>query len=76
MSNTVQISSARKSTYKRPYKSRRQRRERDRRKHDESKDQKFLLRVFVVVGVLLLIAVVFAVKGLNEVSELTDKLKD
>lgn len=63
MSNTVTVSAAKKPAYKRPYKSRSQRRESDRRKYDESKDQKFLWRVAAGIGLLLLIALGFALKG-------------
>jgi hypothetical protein len=66
MSSTAQIPTARKSAYKRPYKSRSQRRERDRRKYDENKDYKFLLRVGLAVGALIIVAIVFAIKGMGE----------
>ena len=64
---TTQVT--RKSAYQRPYKSRSQRREIARRKHDESGDYKFLLRVAGVIGFLLLVALGFAVKGMAERSE-------
>jgi hypothetical protein len=53
-----------KSAYKRPYKTRRERRETDRNKHADSHDHKFLKRVGVGVALLLLLAVAFAIKGL------------
>jgi fructoselysine-6-P-deglycase FrlB-like protein len=68
MSNTVTASADKKSAYQRPYKTRNQRREIDRRKHDEAKDQKFLWRVFMGAGVMLAIALAFALKGVIEVS--------
>ena len=49
--------------YKRPYKSRQQRREADRRKHDETNDSKFLVRVAVGVAIVLAVALVFLLKG-------------
>lgn len=52
-----------KPVYKRPYKSRSERRERDRRKHDEASDYKFLWRVAGGIGLLLLLALGFAIKG-------------
>lgn len=55
-----------KPIYKRPYKSRRERRERDRRKHDEASDYKFLLRVAGGIGLLLLLALGFAIKGATD----------
>lgn len=66
MSSTTEVSPNQKSAYQRPYKSRRQRRELARRKHDENTDQKFLIRVAIVVGVLLLVAVGVALKGAIE----------
>lgn len=55
-----------KSAYKRPYKTRTQRRKDDRQKYDESSDRKFLLRVVVGLGILLAIAVGCMVKGTME----------
>jgi len=66
MSSPIRISADQKSAYKRPYKTRNQRRERDRRKHDENNDFKFLLRAGAVVAVIILVAVVFAVRGMSE----------
>ena len=54
------------SVYQRPYKSRIQRREEARRKHDESSDHKFLWRVAGGIGLLLVIALAFVVKGASE----------
>lgn len=53
-----------KKAYQRPYKSRQERREVDRRKYDESRDHRFLLRAGAVVGLLLLLTLGFALKGL------------
>lgn len=55
-----------KPAYKRPYKSRSERRERDRRKHDEARDYKFLWRVAGGIGLLLLLALGFAIKGTTD----------
>lgn len=55
-----------KSAYQRPYRTRSQRREVARRKHDENADQKFLIRVALVAGLLLLVAVGIALKGVFE----------
>jgi hypothetical protein len=66
MSSLTRISADRKPAYKRPYKSRSQRRERDRRKHDENKEYKFLLRVGLAIGVLIVVAVICAVQGMSE----------
>lgn len=63
MSTTTDVSASQKSAYQRPYKTRSQRREIARRKHDENADHKFLIRVAVVVGTLLLIAVGIALKS-------------
>ncbi|WP_210514509.1 hypothetical protein [Hymenobacter terricola] len=64
MSHTTTAPVIKKPAYQRPYKSRNERREVDRRKHDESKERKFLLRMAVGVGLLLLLALGFAIKGL------------
>ncbi len=56
---------ANKSAYQRPYKSRSQRREVDRRKHDESKDYKFLMRVAFAIGLVAVVAIVFAITGMT-----------
>lgn len=68
MSNTVTARAEKKSAYQRPYKTRGERREIDRRKHDEAKDHKFLWRVFMGAGVLLAIALAFALRGASEVN--------
>jgi hypothetical protein len=54
------------SVYTRPYKSRSQRRDEARRKYDESRDHKFLWQVAGGIGLLLVIALVFAIKGATE----------
>jgi hypothetical protein len=66
MSYTSQAPVAHKQAYKRPYKTRGQRREAARRKHDENGDLKFLVRVAVGVGLVLLMALAFAVQGMSE----------
>ena len=66
MFNSSTAPVATKTVYKRPYKSRSERRERDRRKHDESSDYKFLWRVAGGIGLLLLLALGFAIKGVTE----------
>ena len=63
MPYTVTAPKSKKSAYRRPYKSRRERREVDRRKHDESKDSKFLFRVALGIGLVLLVAWAFVLKG-------------
>ena len=63
MSTTVNVSASQKSAYQRPYKTRGRRREIARRKHDENADRKFLIRVALVVGMLVLVAVGIALKG-------------
>ena len=63
MSTTIEVSASQKVAYQRPYKTRSQRREIARRKHDENADHKFLVRVALVVGALLLIAVGIALKS-------------
>ena len=63
MSTTVNVSASQKSAYQRPYKTRGQRREIACRKHDENADRKFLIRVALVVGMLVLVAVGIALKG-------------
>ena len=49
--------------YKRPYKSRQQRRKADRRKHDETSDSKFLVRVAIGIAIVLVVVLVFLLKG-------------
>ena len=58
------VSQANKSGYQRPYKSRSDRRKVDRRRYDENKDNKFLWRVAVGVGFLVMLALGFAIKGM------------
>ena len=66
MSNSVTSSATKKGAYQRPYKSRSQRREADRRKHDEANDYRFLIRVAVAVGLLVVVALGFAAKGMMD----------
>jgi hypothetical protein len=65
MSSSTLVPAAKKSAYQRPYKSRSQRREIDRRKHDETKDRKFLIRIAAVVGLIVVLAVAFAITGMT-----------
>ena len=65
MSSTTFTPSAQKSAYQRPYKSRSQRRHIDRRKHDEANDYKFLIRVAVAIGLVAVVAIGFAIKGMT-----------
>lgn len=58
------VTQAKKSAYHRPYKSRSDRRKGDRRKFDANKDRRFLWRVVVGMGLLLLLALGFAIKGM------------
>ena len=66
MFNSVISPATEKGAYKRPYKSRSQRRETDRRKHDETTDSRFLIRIAVAVGLLVALALGFAAKGLMD----------
>lgn len=66
MAITETISVTKKQAYKRPYKTRQQRRKADSMKSDESADSKYLMKVAVVIGFLLLLAIGFAIKGLAE----------
>ena len=66
MATTTHAPTAQKGAYQRPYKTRRQRREVARRKHDENSDHKFLIRAAVVGGLLLLLAIGFALKGMAD----------
>ena len=66
MSNTVSSPTTNKSAYKRPYKSRGQRREIDRRKYDKAKEHRFLRRGALIVGLLVIIVLGFVVKGMND----------
>ena len=63
MSTTIEVSASQKVAYQRPYKTRSQRREIARRKHGENADQRFLVRVALVVGVLLMVAAGIALKS-------------
>lgn len=63
MSSTTEVSASQKSAYQRPYKTRSQRREIARRRHDENTDRKFLIRVAVVAGALLLLVVGLGIKS-------------
>ena len=63
MSNTIISSTPKKSAYQRPYKSRTQRREIDRRKYEETKERQFLKRSALAVGLLVIIALSFFIKG-------------
>ena len=63
MSSTTEVSAGQKSVYQRPYKTRGQRREIARRKHDENADHKFLIRVAMVAGLVLLVAVGVAIRS-------------
>lgn len=55
-----------KTAYKRPYKSRSQRREAERQNHDENNDYKFLLRVGFAIGLVVLITMAIVVKGMMD----------
>ncbi|HEX8330457.1 MAG TPA: hypothetical protein VF629_23195 [Hymenobacter sp.] len=66
MSSSIVASAPAKTAYQRPYKSRRQRREVDRRKYDEAKDRKFLVRMGVVVGLILIMALGVALVGMAD----------
>jgi hypothetical protein len=69
MPYTTDASATRKSAYKRPHKSRHRRRKDDHKKYDESSDHKFLLKVAGIVGIVLAVALGFAIKGSIERSE-------
>lgn len=60
------ISVAKNQAYERPYKTRQQRRLAERRKADDSNDNAFLIKVAVVIGFILLVAVGFAMKGMAD----------
>ena len=66
MSNTATSSATKKGAYQRPYKSRSQRREAARRNHDESNDYRFLVRVGVAVGLLVIVMLGFVAKGMMD----------
>jgi uncharacterized membrane protein YccC len=57
--------SSQKSAHQRPYKSRSERREADRHKHDEASDYRFLIRAGIAIGIVVAVALVFAIKGLS-----------
>lgn len=54
-----------KTTYQRPYKSRTQRREDDKRKVDDVQDHRFLIRLAAGVAIIVVVALVFAIKGMS-----------
>jgi len=66
MPPTTEVSANQKSAYQRPYKTRSQRREIARRKYGENHDHKFLTRLALVVGTLLLVGVGIALKSWSE----------
>ena len=71
MATTTDASPPAKGAYQRPYKTRLQRREQARRKHDENSDHKFLMRAAVGVGLLIMLALGFALKGFADRQETT-----
>ena len=66
MSNPGTSSTPRKAAFKRPYKSRPQRREIDRGKYEQAKEHRFLRRAALVVGLLVVIALSLFVKGMMD----------
>ena len=66
LSRNTRANVTQKSAYKRPYKTRQQRREHARRNHDVSNDYRFLVRAAIAIGLVAIIAVGFAAKGLAE----------
>jgi hypothetical protein len=66
MTYIANVPASSKASYKRPYKTRTQRRKDDRQKYDESSDRKFLLRVVGLIGILLALAIGCMVKGSME----------
>jgi hypothetical protein len=66
MSYITDDSVSQKAAYRRPYKTRKQRRLADRKKYDESSDRKFLFRVAGAIAILLAIALGFVVKGMMD----------
>jgi len=66
MAITESISVTKKQAYKRPYKTRQQRRQADRLKADDSADSKYLIKVAAAIGLLLLLAIGFAIKGMAD----------
>ena len=69
MPSITEVSASQRLAYQRPYKTRGERREIARRKHDENADHKFLVRVAMVVGVLLLVAIGVATKSAMSADE-------
>jgi hypothetical protein len=63
MPYTKPTPSSLKPAFQRPYQSRGQRREADRRKHDEANDFRFLMRAAIAVGLVIALAMGFALKG-------------
>lgn len=63
MSNTTAASPTHKSAYKRPYASRKQRREVDRRKYNQTNDYRFLIWMGVGMAVLVVLVLCFVLKG-------------
>ena len=66
MSSPGTSSTPRKAAFKRPYKSRTQRREIDRGKYEQAKEHRFLKRAALVVGLLAVIALSLFVKGMMD----------
>lgn len=66
MPYSTDISVSQQKAYRRPYKTRQQRRLADRKKYDESSDRKFLIRVAGGIAILLAIALSFMVKGMMD----------
>ena len=66
MSNPGTSSTPRKAAFKRPYKSRPQRREIDRGKYEQANEHRFLRRAALVVGLLVVIALSLFVKGMMD----------
>lgn len=66
MANPGTSSTPRKAAFKRPYKSRTQRREIDRGKYEQAKEHRFLRRAALVVSLLAVIALSFFVKGMMD----------
>lgn len=66
MPHTAEAPVSQKSSYKRPYKTRNQRRLADRNKYDESHDRKFLWWMAGAVAILVAVAIGFMAKGMME----------
>jgi hypothetical protein len=62
--------------YQRPYKSRSERRDVDRRKHEETKDQKFLMQIASAVAIVLMVALGIAVKGVMDKDDPSGQLTE